>query len=178
MRARSLRALFAVILVAGTAAAEGIYLDVPYVRQPEEGCGAACISMVLQYWSRHDPALRRDWPSADAIQRTLFDPRAHGIAATRMADYLRGQGFRVYVFRGAWNLLQTHLSKGRPLIVCLKEGRTLHYAVVAGIEPESDVVLMDDPAAGKLLPLRRSVFEKKWRVENNWTLLALPPSNR
>lgn len=178
MRAHFLKAFFAVILIASAAAAEGIYLDIPYVRQPEEGCGAACLSMVLQYWSRHDPALRQDWPAATAIQRALFNPRARGIAASRMADYLRQAGFRVYIFRGDWNLLRTHLSQGRPLIVCLKEGRTLHYAVVAGIEPEAQAVLVDDPAAGKLLPVRRGVFEKKWRVENNWTLLALPPSSR
>src|SRR5258708_6623265 len=31
----------------------GIWLDVPYVKQSEDGCGSASISMLLQYWNAH-----------------------------------------------------------------------------------------------------------------------------
>ena len=29
----------------------GVWLDVPFVKQSEDGCGSAAISMLLQYWS-------------------------------------------------------------------------------------------------------------------------------
>ena len=32
-------------------AASAIWLDVPFVAQPREGCGAASIAMVMQYWA-------------------------------------------------------------------------------------------------------------------------------
>src|SRR6266404_3118393 len=31
----------------------GVWLDVPFVLQSEDGCGSAAISMVLQYWNAH-----------------------------------------------------------------------------------------------------------------------------
>ena len=155
----------------------GIYLNVPYVRQPKDGCGAACISMILQYWSRRDPKLPRIWPSVDSIQHALYHPKARGIFASSMEDYFRRQGWRVFAFHGDWNLLEEHLSKGRPLVICLREGSTLHYVVVIGMEPEKKAILVNDPAGGKFDVLRREVFEKKWSAENNWTLLALPQPN-
>ena len=30
----------------------GIWLDVPFVKQSRDGCGAASIDMITQYWSR------------------------------------------------------------------------------------------------------------------------------
>lgn len=162
--------------VTGAAETSGILLDVPYARQPKDGCGAACISMVLQYWSRHDSSLPRVWPGVASIQRALYDPPARGISAGSMEGYFRRKGWRVFAFHGDWHLLEEHLSKGRPLIVCLGEGRMLHYVVVAGMEPSAAVVLVNDPAGHKLTPLHRSNFEKKWSVEDNWTLLVLPRS--
>ncbi|MGH9378235.1 MAG: cysteine peptidase family C39 domain-containing protein [Terriglobia bacterium] len=154
----------------------GIYLDVPYVRQPKDGCGAACISMILQYWSRHDPAFQSAPPGVASIQRALYDPEAHGIFARGMESYLRREGFRVIAFRGDWTLLQDHLSQGRPLVVCLREGSALHYVVVVGLDPARNVVLVNDPAGRKLAALHRATFEKKWSAEGDWTLLALPQS--
>ncbi|MGH9354370.1 MAG: C39 family peptidase [Terriglobia bacterium] len=165
---------FCLALACVAAVPAGIYLDVPYVRQPKDGCGAACISMVLQYWSRHDPGFRRGVPGVASIQRALYDPKAHGIFASSMESYFRREGFRVFAFRGDWALLEDHLSKGRPIVVCLREGSTLHYVVVVGLDPAKSVILVNDPADRKLTPLRRATFEKKWSAENNWTLLALP----
>lgn len=150
----------------------GIWLDVPYVRQPREGCGAACIAMVMEYWALKDPAYRRAAPGVEAIQHTLFSPAAHGIFASAMERYLRSQGMRVYPFSGSWSVLRDHLLKGRPLIVCLREGGLQHYVVVAGIT--KDAVLVNDPAGEKLEPVRRSAFERKWASQNDWTLLAVP----
>jgi len=160
-----------------TAASEGVWLDVPFVKQEKDGCGAASIAMVMQYWRTQQN--RPDDGSADAeqIQRTLFDPGARGIYASKMEAYLKQHGFQTFSFRGEWRDLEQHLEKGRPLIVALKpagSGVSLHYVVVAGIAPEEGIVLLNDPAQRKLLKQDRDDFEKQWSFTGKWTLLALP----
>lgn len=157
----------------------GLWLDIPYVKQPRDGCGAACISMVLQYWARKDPQFHCDVPSVEPIQQELYSAKAHGIYARDMERYLQQKGLRVFVFRGNWEAIQDHIAKGRPLIVCLREGhgldRTLHYVVVVGFNRAENLVLLNDPAGKKLAVVRLTDFEKSWRGEHYWTLLALPP---
>ena len=161
-------------------APRGLWLDVPYVKQPRDGCGAACILMVLEYWVQKDPQFHCTLPPVESIQRTLFSSKARGIYARDMERYLRQHGLRVFVFRGDSSALEEHLARGRPLIVCLREGwgldRTLHYVVVAGLDPARDLVLVNDPERGKLAAFHGAHFEKQWRGENCWTLLALPRS--
>ena len=151
----------------------GVWLDVPFVRQEKNGCGAACIAMVMQYWQRQ----QRNLPRADPeqIQRALYSRWAHGIYASDMERYLQQHGFRTFAFAGEWKDLKEHLEKGRPLIVALNPGRAgLHYVVVAGLEWQQGVVLKNDPAERKLLKQGRSNFEKEWKAAGNWTLLAVP----
>lgn len=127
--------------------------------------------MIMRYWDSDSRHLRRE--SEAGIYRRLYSPAARGIPAVAMERYLKEQGFRVFVFNGNWNDLQEQLSKSRPLIVCLKEGAA-HYLVVAGIDTERGIILVNDPARRKLLKLRRSEFERDWRATGNWILLALP----
>lgn len=144
------------------AAPSAPWLDVPFVRQHREGCGAASMAMVLRYWGR--PA------DAGAIFRELYSPEERGIRASDMQPYLERQGFRAFTFKGEWDGLAAHIAKGRPLIVALREGRALHYVVVAGIADE--YALVNDPARRKLLRISRRDFEKRWH--DGWTLLAVP----
>src|ERR1041384_4782431 len=117
----------------------GVWLDVPFVKQEKDGCGAASIAMVMQYWQhqRSEPAS----PDADAIQiqHLLYSAKAHGIYASDMERYFREKGFRTFTIRGEWEDLKQHLDKGRPLIVALKPegGRVpLHYVVVTGLDEQ------------------------------------------
>lgn len=172
-------ALFPAMLASALALGPGIWLNVPFVRQPANGCGAACISMVMRYWLKDKGD--RIPPAADVrrIQQELYSPRAKGIYASAMERYLRQNGFRVFAFRGTLQDLRHHLSKGRPLVVCLRDsGKTgpLHYVVVVGIEPQEGVVLVNDPAQRKLLKMDRTSFEERWRPMQRWTLLAVPGS--
>jgi hypothetical protein len=69
------------------------------------------------------------------------------------------------------------LKKGRPLIVSLQPenaGAALHYVVVTGIDWQSGAVFINDPARGKLFRLERADFERQWRPNRNWMLLAVP----
>ena len=155
----------------------GVWLDVPFVKQSEDGCGSAAISMVLQYWNAH--GARTDPQRADAalIQKQLYSLKARGIYASDMEGYLKESGFRVFLLDGEWKDLEGQLKQGRPLIVSLQPGNgkaPLHYVVVTGIDWQSGAVFMNDPARGKLLRVERAEFEKEWRPNRNWMLLAVP----
>ncbi len=158
------------------AAEPGVWLDVPFVRQQEEGCGSASIAMVMQYWARQrgqDPGPESQEP---VIYRALFSKQAHGIYASDLEHYFQQQGFRTFAFEGGWDDLRQQLEKGRPLILALrpKAGAPLHYVVLAGIDWQHGFVLVNDPAQRKLLKQERASFETEWRSAESWMLLAVP----
>ena len=167
-------------------APSAVWLDVPFVKQPVEGCGAASIAMIMRYWEQQrDPgATARDeesaGPPADVarIQQALYSKHAHGIYASDLKQYLESQGFTTYVVDGDQALLAQHLARGRPLIVALKptSAQALHFVVVAGVDPDERMVLVNDPAQRKLLKVDSAAFEKEWHATGNWTLLAVPRS--
>lgn len=150
----------------------GFWLDVPFVKQTENGCGAAVLSMTMQYWLRRGIALDPQVADAARIQDELYSAERHGILASQMREYLEAHDFQAVAFRGIWDDLRQQLAKGRPLIVALRSGDESHYVVIAGLS--GDVVEMNDPADRKLRKVGRAEFEKKWRAAGNWTLLAVP----
>ena len=163
-------------LVARAASAQGVWLNVPFVKQTEDGCGSASLAMVMQYWLGQQG--RAPTPAADAavIQRALLSPTAHGIYASAMARYLKQNGFQAFTVTGDMDTLRHHLEKGRPLIVALQPvaAAPLHYVVVVGTEPERKLVLVNDPAQRKLLKQDAAVFMEQWKAASNWMLLAVP----
>ncbi len=159
------------------AADPGIWLDVPFVQQTKDGCGAAAIAMVMQYWIRQSGQHSTDAADATHILDQLRS--SHGIYASAMEHYLSQQGYQTFVLRGRWSDLEQHLRKGRPLIVALRpveNSQALHYVVVAGLDPARNLVMFNDPAGRKLEKLDRRTFEEEWNVTGNWTLLAVPQS--
>jgi len=156
--------------------ASGIWLDVPFVKQEKDGCGAASIAMVMQFWQGQQGRTLSPDAQAANIQQVLFSNGARGIYASDAERYFQQNGYRTFVFRGEWADLRQHLEKGRPLIVALKPGSSapLHYVVVTGLDWEHGLVLMNDPAERKLLKEDRSRFEREWSAAGSWTLLALP----
>lgn len=159
----------------------GVWLDVPFIKQERNGCGAASIAMVMQYWQKQ-PGGSQDSDSDPAdIQRALYSRQARGIYASDMERYFQEHRFRTYTFRGQWDDLKQHLAKGRPLIVALKPlpaETALHYVVVSGLDWEQNVVLVNDAAQRKLLKIDRASFVKEWNAVGNWTLLALPQPSK
>ncbi len=151
-----------------------MWLDVPFVRQVKNGCGTACIAMVLKYWDQERSSLAERHDSTEILDPIPWPPGSE-VLSGEMESYFKRRGFRTFAFSGEWADLILHISKGRPLIACLRTGRsTFHYVVVAGINPDEDILLINDPAQRKLLKWRRADFEKGWKGTGNWTLLALP----
>jgi uncharacterized protein YvpB len=173
-----LLSLFAAVVVrAQTAENAGIWLDVPFIKQTEEGCGSASIAMLLRYWGAHGTPVAAGRGDADAIQKLLYSRKGHGIFASDVERYLKESGFRVFALRGAWSDLHEHLAQGRPLIISLEPGNSrapLHYVVVTGMDWRREAVFLNDPARGKLLRIERAEFEKEWLAARNWMLLAVP----
>ena len=168
----------AVIFTAATLLAQppAVWIDVPFVAQPPDGCGAASLSMVMQYWAAQQHHTVTNAAAVAAIQRQLYVPRQHGIPASSMQGYLEQNGFRVFTIHGTWNDLDEQIRKGRPLIVALRpQGQTqLHYVVVDGIDDARNFVTFNDPAQRKLLEQERASFERDWSATHNWLLLAVP----
>ncbi len=54
----------------------GVWLEVPYVKQTEDGCGSAAIAMLLQYWSAHGTPVAAGRADATAIQKQLYSRKA------------------------------------------------------------------------------------------------------
>jgi predicted double-glycine peptidase len=154
----------------------GIWIDVPFIAQPREGCGAATLSMVMQYWAGKQGSAKTPDSDVARIQQELYSKREHGIPAEQMGAYLRQHGFQAFAFPGKWSDLEEQIAKGRPLIVALKpDGQSeLHYVVIDGVDTARGLVTMNDPAVRKLLSEERTRFEKEWSATHNWTLLAVP----
>ena len=155
----------------------GVWLDVPFVKQSEDGCGSAAISMILQYWGAHGAPIDARRSDARLIQKQLYSAKARGIFASDIEGYLKRSGLLVFVLTGSWTDLEENLRAGRPLVVTLEPGprsAPLHYVVVTGIDWQHDAVFIHDPARGKLLRVERADFEKQWRSKRNWMLLAVP----
>lgn len=161
-------------MAAARAQTSSIWIDVPFVHQPREGCGAASIAMVMDYWAAQ--AGVGAVADVDSIQQQLYSSREHGITSEQMQTYLREHGYQVFALNGAWADLEEQLRKGRPLIVALQPRgqRELHYVVVDGIDSRRGMVTMNDPAERKLLTRERAGFEQEWSATHNWMLLAVP----
>jgi len=154
-----------------------IWIDVPYVSQTKEGCGAAAISMVMKYWAKQAGKPETAEMVAERIQKLLYSPKQKGIPASAMEKYFQDKGYRTFAFRGEWSDLRNHLGKGRPLIVCLKvsgDHGPLHYVVVVGLDEARGYVFLNDPAVDKMLRISRTGFQEEWDLAKNWTLLAVP----
>src|SRR5579864_2976673 len=169
----------ALLAQAAPVKSSGVWLEVPYVQQTEDGCGSAAIAMLLQYWNAHGSPVPSDRSDAAAIQKQLYSRRAHGIFASDMERYFRESGFREFAVRGEWSDLRQHLQQGRPIIISMQPGNAkapLHYVVVTGMDWQREAVFVNDPARGKLLRVERPEFEKEWQAASNWMLLAVPAS--
>jgi ABC-type bacteriocin/lantibiotic exporter with double-glycine peptidase domain len=168
MNRRAILGSFLGAVIVGRAGERGVWLDVPFLRQSKEGCGAAVVWMTMRYWRL--PAVA----DVAEIHAAIYSPDQKGAPAGKVAEYLASHGFRTFQLTGVWSDLEEQLKKGRPLIVCLRrQARApLHYVIAAGVG--ADAVWVNDPADRKLRRMDRSVFEKAWGRGGNWMLLAVP----
>jgi len=140
-------------------------LDVPFVAQKKDTCGAAALAMVLRYWG--------DDASHDDVARALLTPELHGIAGSRLAEFARGRGLEAVAYKGDMANLRDFVGKGRPLIVAWDMGPgRYHDVVVVGFDDEHGAIVVHNPAAGASRSVKSGTFQKRWQGAGYWTLLV------
>src|SRR2546428_583613 len=140
-------------------------LDVPFVAQRKDTCGAAALAMVLRYWG--------DDATHDDVARTLLTPELHGIAGSRLAEFARGRGMEAVAYKGDVANLRDFVGKGRPLIVAWDMGRgRYHDVVVIGFDDQRRTVVVHNPAEGASRAVKSGTFEKRWAGAGYWTLFV------
>lgn len=163
-----MRRLFVALLATAQAVLAASGLTVPLIRQAKNGCGAASVAMITQYWNPQSSA-----PPEQIYQR-LYDKERGGILLADMKKWLTEAGYNAVTFRGQRADLEQHLQKGRPLIVGLRSGarKQMHFVVVSGIE--GDHLLVNDPTKAKPRRLTAAQFDREWGLGDRWILLATP----
>ena len=166
--------LIHLVVALGIVRATEVHLEVPLVRQKQNGCGAATVVMVARYWASQLPGVGHQANDVGEVHEQLYSAEAGGVRLSEMKVYFQERGFHAFTLRASWADLEDHLSKLRPVIACLKKGprAPLHYAVLVGLEGKR--VLLNDPARRKPQRLKRSAFEKRWNLADRWVLLAVP----
>jgi ABC-type bacteriocin/lantibiotic exporter with double-glycine peptidase domain len=143
-------------------------LDVPYVPQQKDTCGAAALAMVLQYYGVA--------VSHDEVARELLQPELRGIAGSALAAFASGRGLTAVAHAGDVDHLRDHVGKGRPMIVAWAMGRGRHHdVVVIGFDESRRRVIVHDPARGAARRIGLHDFERRWAGAGHWTLLVAPP---
>lgn len=141
------------------------FLDVPFVPQTRALCGGAALAMVMRFWG--EPVVLAE----DFTDR--IEPGGAGIRTDDLVSAARARGWTAFPATGTPSDLQTHLERGRPLIVLLQIGSdSFHYVVVVGRDGGS--VIVHDPAAGPLRTIQEAAFDRAWAGRGRWYLLVLP----
>lgn len=132
--------------------------------------------MVMQYWAAQEQRALTDAENVITIQKQVYSRRLHGATPAALEGYLQRNGYRTFAVNGGWKELADQIRKGRPVIVALRPSgqRALHYVVIDGMDPERNLIMMNDPELRKLLPESRKQFEKDWSATHHWMLLAVP----
>jgi ABC-type bacteriocin/lantibiotic exporter with double-glycine peptidase domain len=155
------------MLAAAVAFALAVPLDVPFVPQGKDTCGAAALAMVLRYWGQD--------ASHDEIAGALLEPELRGIAGSKLEAFARGRGMTAVAHAGDLDHLRAHVGKGRPLIVAwAMGGGRYHDVVVTGVDDGAREVVVHDPARGASRRIGFDVFERRWEKAGRWTLIVVP----
>jgi ABC-type bacteriocin/lantibiotic exporter with double-glycine peptidase domain len=170
--ARRIGWTLALAVAAECAAPAAQRLGIPFYAQQKNGCGAASVAMVMDYWKSSMGARSASEPSPLDVYQALYRPELRGVELLDMKRYLEAAGLRAFTLHGEWADIEQHLAKGRPVIAGLKAGRNrpIHFVVVAGTEP--GFVWLNDPTRKKPVRLPRARFEQRWALADRWMLLA------
>jgi hypothetical protein len=140
-------------------------LNVPFVSQEKDTCGAAALAMVLAYLGQPVPH--------DEIAGALLDKELRGIPGSELERFARERGLSATAYKGDLAHLREFVNKGRPLIVAWDMGRgRFHDVVVVGLS--GDDVIVNDPARGAFRREGLERFLRRWSGAGYWTLLVAP----
>jgi len=144
--------------------------EVPFYAQERYQCGPAALTTLL-VTSAADTSL-------EAVTDRVYLPGRQGSLQTELVAATRANERIPYVVDGTLRALIAELEAGRPVLVLQNLGVSWypvwHYAVVAGIDPAADrVILRSGTERRRLTPTR--TFLRTWERGDYWALVTLEP---
>lgn len=142
---------------------------VPFYPQTQYQCGPASLAAVLNYWGRA--------VTPEQIAEEIYRPQMKGALSLDLWRYAKGQNLRASIRQGSWDLLETQVSRNRPVIAFLNLGFQQaplgHFLVVVGVDPEDkSVIAYSGTQRNQRIPYDR--FMPAWQKTNFWALLIEP----
>jgi tetratricopeptide (TPR) repeat protein len=142
----------------------------PFFPQEALHCGPAALATVLG-------AAGVD-AHPDALAREVYTPGLGGSLQLELVAAARARGFVPYLVTPDTDALFAELLAGRPVLVLqnlrLRTWPAWHYAVVVGVDPAAEQVILRSGAERRLaMPAAR--FLRTWDRAGRWGLVLLAP---
>lgn len=144
--------------------------EVPFFPQDDYQCGPSALATLLN-WSgeRVTPA---------QLTPSLYIPARKGSLQIELMAQSRSRGYLVYQVPSDLPSLYKELEAGHPVLVLQNLGLSWwplwHYAVVIGINPKHDKVILRSGRDYKLIDSTR-VFRNTWERAGAWGIVVVPP---
>jgi hypothetical protein len=144
--------------------------DVPFFAQTEFQCGPAALATLL--------AAAGATVTPEALVDAVYIEGLRGSLQPELLGATRRQGFIPYVLEPQPAALFAELAAGRPVLVMQNLGfdraPVWHYAVVVGVDPAADRVILRSGTERRLVTGTRR-FLRSWQRGENWAFVALAP---
>lgn len=144
--------------------------ETPFFPQAEYQCGPAALATVLK---TAGVALK-----PDNLVDQVYVPARQGSLQVELLAATRRAGRIPYLIEPTLAALRAELEAGRPVLVLQNLGLDLlpvwHYAVVVGIDPEGDQVILRSGVERRLRS-RATTFLRSWELADNWGMVVLRP---
>jgi predicted double-glycine peptidase len=145
--------------------------SVPHVRQLQNYCGPASLSMVLNFWGSQT--------NQKTIGQTVFDRKQQATNGGDLLVYARNLGYSAYSYNSNMNDLKWKLASGIPIIVqqyFATNDNTYHFRVIIGYNDNDSTFTVSDPEETIETKISYSKFIRLWQDLGNWALLIVPSS--
>lgn len=143
---------------------------VPFHAQVEYQCGPAALAMLLGASGSN--------VGPEALVPQVFIPGRRGSLQAELVAAVRRHGRVPIVLRPELQALEAELRAGRPVLVLQNLGLGFwpqwHYAVVIGLDPARDEVLLHSGVTAGLR-MKAGRFLRSWALADRWALTAVDP---
>ena len=144
--------------------------DTPFFPQAEYQCGPAALATVLK---TAGVAVQ-----PDNLVDQVYVPARQGSLQVELLAATRRAGRIPYPIEPTLAALRAELEAGRPVLVLQNLGLDLlpvwHYAVVVGIDPAGDQVILRSGVERRRRS-RATAFLRSWELADNWGMVVLRP---
>jgi tetratricopeptide (TPR) repeat protein len=146
--------------------------DTPFYPQEAYQCGPAALATVL--------GASQVAVSPEELTPQLYLPGRRGSLQAELIAATRRYQRVPYRLAPRWSAVEQALGEGRPVLVLQNLGLgwwpRWHYAVVIGVDPQTDRVLLRSGTEERLR-MRARHFQHSWRGGDYWALVVAAPDD-